>query len=319
MNTDLLLIVAGVVVLIVGAGAVWLFLAGGEGDSPAQMDTLLASQRQVPTDPVERRATFTKADAEWDDDSNTGVLTLKKRLMFAQMKMSPASFWILVVGIGIGSGIVANLIFDWFVSVFFLGIGYIVMNFIVDFRMERRFKRFDKDYAPFLLSLVGLLKTGMNTLSALGAASEGLEKGSLVREEVDLMLERLRFGVTEERSIGTFGEDINHAEIELFVEALLLNKRLGGNLSDTLERLARQVRRRQYFRQAAVAAIGLQKGSLWVILFILASIEVFLYFMMPEVVADSFHNPTGWMVWESAMLLIIVGILWLRQVVRIRV
>ena len=318
MSTEVLIILAVIAVLAIGAGAVWLLLAGDK-DSSSQRGTLLATQRQMPSDPDERRALFTRADIEWEDQAGTGDLSLRKKLMFAQMKMSPTSYWIWVLGIGVISAIIASRLFSWFLTVFFLGLGHIIMGFIVDFRIERRFGRFDKDYSPFILSLVGLLKTGMNTLTALSSAAEGLEPGCLVREEVDLMLERLRFGVSEERSIGSFGEDINHPEIELFVEALLLNKRLGGNLSDTLERLARQVRRRQYFRQAAVAAIGLQKGSLIFILLILAAIQGFLYFMMPQIVEESFRHPTGWMVWQIALLLVIIGILWLRNVTRIRV
>ena len=99
----------------------------------------------------------------------------------------------------------------------------------------------------------------MNSLTALQAASEGLDPESLVRQEVELMLERLRMGVPEDQSIGSFGEDIFHEEIELFVQALLLSRRVGGNLSDTLERLAKQVRKRQYFRESASAAFGQQR------------------------------------------------------------
>jgi tight adherence protein B len=185
--------------------------------------------------------------------------------------------------------------------------------------IEKRFKAFDADYPQMLLSLVGLLKTGMNPMGALEAASKGLDDGSLVRQEIELMIERLRFGVSEDKSIGSFGEDIFHPEIELFVQALLLSRRVGGTLSDTLDRLAKQVRKRQYFRSAANAAVGLQRGSIWFILGILVSLEVYLYIVYPESITGAINDEFGWQVWQGSIVVILLGLYWVRQVTKIRV
>jgi tight adherence protein B len=197
-------------------------------------------------------------------------------------------------------------------------VGPSVMNALIMRSVMARFKRFDKDYPPFLLSLVGLLKTGMNPLQALGTAAKSLEGDSLVREEVELMLERLRLGVSEERSIGAFGDEVYHAEIELFVQALLLSRSVGGTLSDTLERLAKQVRRRQYFRMMAVAAIGLQRGSIWFIIAIQVSLMTFIYFILPSFIEESFAQPMGWQVWQFGVAVMILGMYWVRKVSNIR-
>lgn len=318
MTTSALLIVALMFIVLIGAAVAWLLFANPESNRARQVESLLARQRGLPSDPSERAAMFTAMDGE-TSESSIRTLTLQRRLKYAQMSMSPATYWFFVVGIGTVSFVVASRFFAFFLSVFFAFLGYLIMNTMVNWQMNRRTNAFDRDYPQFLMSLVGLLKTGMNTLSALQASAEGLEPGALVREEVELMLERLRFGVLEEKSIGSFGEDIHHPEIELFVQALLLNKRLGGNLSDTLERLAKQVRRRQYFRQAAIAAIGLQRGSLWFIIMILVFIQGYLYFVMPETISYSLKDEVGWMAWQGAFLIIILGILWLQRVTKIRV
>lgn len=320
MTTNILLIVILVVFLLVGAVILWfLLMEGAESTSSEQVGNLLSAQRGMPMEAGARKAFFITPDADEQERGSRSELTVAKKLKFAQMKMTPTMYWAWAIGIGIVSFLIASRIFALFLSVFFLFAGWLIMNTYVGMRLNRRFKAFDKDYSPFLLSLVGLLKTGMNTLTGIEAAAEGLEPGALVRQEVELMLERLRFGVPEEKSIGSFGEDVNHPEIELFVEALLLNKRLGGNLSDTLERLSRQVRRRQYFREAAVAAIGLQRGSLWFIIAILVALEVYLFIVMPETVIYSLKDPIGWMGWQAALLLASMGILWLKQVTKIRV
>lgn len=193
------------------------------------------------------------------------------------------------------------------------------MNWLLNRRIARRFERFDADYPQFLLAFVGMLKTGLNPIQGLQAAAEGLEEGSLVREEVQIMLERLRMGVSEERSIGSFGEDIYHPEIELFVQALILSRRVGGNLSATIDRLSKQVRRRQFFRRSANAAVGLQRGSIWFILGILMALEGYLYFVWPECVTITWTHPTGRSVAQAGLTGIVIGLFWIRQVTKLRV
>ena len=156
-------------------------------------------------------------------------------------------------------------------------------------------------------------------MQALEACANNLEERSLVRQEVELMLERLRLGVSEERSIGSFGEDINHPEIELFVQSLLLSRRVGGNLSEVVDRLARQVRKRQHFRAAAVAAVGLQRGSILFIMSILVSLEGYLYLMWPECVIVTWTDPKATGIAQGGLCMIIFGLWWVAQVTKIRV
>jgi tight adherence protein B len=221
--------------------------------------------------------------------------------------------------ISLAAFLVTRQYFDTVLQFMSLLTGPLFMNWLLTMKMERRSNAFDADYPQFLLSLAGLLKTGLNPIQGLQAAAEGLEESSLVRSEVQLMLERLKLGVPEERSVGSFGEDVYHPEIELFVQALILSRRVGGNLSDTLDRLSKQVRKRQYFRKSAVAAVGLQRGSIWFILFILASLEIYLFFSWRECVVVPWTHPIGRPVCQAGLIGIILGLFWVRQVTKIKV
>jgi tight adherence protein B len=245
-------------------------------------------------------------------------ITLQKKLKFAQWKLPPVAFRLAELGISILAFSFAVAKFNMAIQAISLMTGPLFMRWLLNTAIERRFKAFDADYPQFLLSLVGLLKTGMNAMGALETGAQGLEPGSVVRQEVELMIERLRFGVSEDKSIGAFGEDVFHPEIELFVQALLLSRRVGGNLSDTLDRLAKQVRKRQYFRASANAAVGMQRGSIWFIISILVGLEVYLYFVYPQAVVGAWNDPFGWQVWQFAIVVILLGIFWVRQVTRIR-
>ena len=249
----------------------------------------------------------------------SGKLTLERKLRYASWSITPLIFHVCSLVISFVVMGLASINFSIIYVALCIVAGPIAMNAALNFSTNRKFKAFDQDYAPFLLSVVGLLKTGMNPMNGIEAAAKGLSEDSSVRAEVEMMIERLRFGVPEDKSIGAFGEDIYHPEIELFVQALLLSRRVGGTLSDTLERLSKQVRKRQYFRESANAAVGLQRGSIWFILVILAGLEAYLYFVYPEAVVGAMKNEIGWKVWQFGLTVIALGMLWVRQVTKIRV
>jgi tight adherence protein B len=320
------------VYLIVGSS--FIFLIGFVIFALRSSDSRVASSRQIKgLVQAQREEVYNKSqksktrdkvslaesiESEGTKKSSDSRLTLERRLYYAQWKLSPYVFRGLQVVIGLFAFVLVQLHFNIAVQFVFLFAGKGLMNALLDRAVRVRFKAFDKDYPQFLQSLVGLLKTGMNPMTAIHASAQGLPPGCSVRNECELMLERLKYGVSENQSIGSFGEDILHPEIELFVQALLLSRQVGGVLSDTLERLARQVRRRQYFRAQAVAAVGMQRGSIWFIIGVMIALESYLLIVSPNIVLDSLKDPIGWQIWQVGFLVILGGNIWVRKVTNIK-
>ncbi len=316
-----LFVLAGVTLL----GGIAFFLGispfGSSGDS---VKTLVQAQRTTNSYAVQKGGPQ-KSIVDLISEENRvkkvtdSRLTLEKKLRYAQWTISPTLFYVFIAIISLVFFLIVRTRFNFLLQLLSLTAGPIFMSWMLATAVHKRFNAFDKDYPSFLLSLVGLLKTGMNTIQALQAAAEGLEGDSMVKQETELMLERLRMGVSEDQSIGAFGEDIFHEEIELFVQALLLSRRVGGNLSDTIDRLAKQVRKRQYFRYSAYHAVGMQRGSIWIIIVILLLIMVYMYFIAPDLIVGAWKDELGWQVWQVGIVVILLGIFWIRQVTKIRV
>ena len=324
-QTILIIVLIGLVLF--GAGVLMLGLSFGKGASSARMRnhirSISASQRQQFHDEDQQDRAVLRgvvAQEEGIQKISDTRLTLRKRLKYAQLShIPPYAFALAQVVVSLVSIAIVRQFFDLPLQLMSLAVGPLLMNWLLNAKVDSRFMKFDADYPSFLLSLVGLLKTGMNPVQALGAAAEALEPDALVKVEVELMLERLKLGVSEERSIGSFGEDIYHPEIELFVQALILSRRVGGNLSETLDRLAKQVRKRQYFRSSANAAVGLQRGSIWFILAVLMGLEAYLYLQWPECITLTWTHPLGRKAGQAGLIGIILGLWWVRQVTKLKV
>jgi tight adherence protein B len=263
-----------------------------------------------------------EAPEEDDDDSDTdnNELNLQARLKYANLAwMPPFVVSLLQIFVSLVLFSIAYMHLRLVLQILAICLGPLIVNGWINRRMRKRSMKFDSDFAQFLLATVGMLKTGLNTVQALQAASESLDDDSLVKQEIDLMLERLRMGVPEDSSIGSFGESIYQPEIELFVQALILSRRLGGTLSDTLDRLAKQVRKRQTFKRTATAAVSQQSGSIWVIIGIVFAVQLYMYFISPQMVIGAWTHPKLAGFAQCSIVIVFAAILAMKKVTNIKI
>lgn len=335
MSLPVLLLVLGALAMTLVLLVAVLLYAGNSGGFGTQanvsdrLKTLVMAQRerkrtgekQIRRDMKDNLALNAAATSELTRKkrSRASQLTLEKKLRYAHWLITPWQFRGIRLVFAIAMFIPAYLHLLWPLKVAFPLIGWLFVGSLLERAIDKRFKAFDKDYPVMLLSYVSLLKTGLNTIGGLEAAARGLDDGSLVRAEVELLIERLRLGLTEEQAISAFGEDIAHPELDLFVQSLLLSKKVGGQLSSTLERLARQVRKRQQFRQQAVAAVGMERSSIYAIAAIMGALMGYLSFSSPELVLPAFKHPTGLLILHIGAVLIFFGFYWSKIVTKIKI
>lgn len=323
------------IVLVIGA-MLAIYLLSAQGGKPGSVGNslrnLVASQRAQPQtadlrEKASRRMRPSLAQAEAEaqlarrklEKQMTARRGLESRLRYAQWKITPWQFRSIQVLVTIACFIPAYrhaAMSIWLLVLFMMPS---VVDGILEWRIQLRVKKFEGDYPVMLLSYVSLLKTGMSSIAGLEAAAKGLEAESLVRTEIELMVERLKLGLTEDQAINGFGEDIAHPEIELFVQSLLLSRKVGGTLSTTLERLARQVRKRQQFKQQAVSVVGMERGSIYAIAFIMTALMLYLAWASPDLIQPAFNDELGNKIFQAGLAMVVLGFYWSRKVTNVKI
>ena len=334
MSLGILLLLATIALLAVIVALIVVFYnrqSGGvfSGSSPNAVSTnlramVMAQRESVKVRSTEGRLAYAAAvDAEMSKKRLEAAyrLTLERRLKYAQLSLTTGQVRII-------QGLIAALVFvllmlvhsnNYIIATLFAFMAPIVISDLIDRRIKKRFNAFDKDFATFLMSYVSLLKTGMSTFTGIETAANGLDVYSLVRAEVHLLIERVKLGLQEDIAINSFGEDVYHPEIELFVQSVVLSRKLGGNLSNTLERLAKQVRKRSQFRSQAIAAVGMERNSLWGVLVVMGLMIGYLGFSAPDLMEPAITNSTGWLITQFCVVLVVAGIYVMKKITNIKV
>lgn len=331
MSTEIIILVGVALFLLVILG--YVFINAGTNDNTDRQDAL---RNLVHSQRSSKRTSSDKSEQAKYDAGTAALLaakhgdTLKKKqditrpgidrlLYYARWPITANQYltikWAIVV-------IIMGGIYP-FVKPPLLILNFILTPLLIDAMLQRavkkRFTNFDKDYPDFLMSLVSRIKSGMNSFTAIDSAAGGFDERSLLRAEVMLMLERVKIGIQEEQAIGEFGETIPHPEIELFVQALILSRRVGGNLSQVVERLAKQVRKRQEFRKKAIATVAQERGAGFMVGGIMTATMGIIAFVSPDLLKGAFENDSGQMVFQSGLLFVGLGFYLSRVITDIKV
>jgi tight adherence protein B len=127
------------------------------------------------------------------------------------------------------------------------------------------------------------------------------------------------FGLPLKDALNNLTERIPLLDVRFFVTAVLIQRETGGNLSEILDNLAHVVRERfKILRQVRVyTAHGRLTG--YVLMALPATLAVVLSFINEEHMQTLFRERMGQMMVMGAIVLQIIGYVWIKRVVKIEV
>lgn len=329
MQPQLIYILIAVIVIIVVMVAAFLLLSSGSSKSVNEqaLRALILTQKSEKRDlnsptNVTRGEAAILASKTGDIKKGTKDIsraTLQQKLVFADWKITPMQYNCIKYAI---SGIVSAGVIKFLEIPLIFTLTVLtpkLIDSLLNRAIKKRFTNFDRDFPDYLMTIVSRLKSGMNILQAMQSAATDLDDSSLLKEEVYLMLERIKVGYQEEKALSVFAEDIPHPEIELFSQVVILNKKVGGNFAGTLERLAKQIRRRQDFRRKAVSVVSEQRGGAVFIAGIMTSLLVFMAISNPDLLQGCFAVYGGRIASQGGLSMVIFGFYLSRVVTNIKV
>ncbi|WP_332848619.1 type II secretion system F family protein [Massilia sp. S19_KUP03_FR1] len=166
-------------------------------------------------------------------------------------------------------------------------------------------------------ALVGGLRSGLSLPQALGLLAEQLPKPS--NQEFSLVVRKLRMGVNMDDVLDELEGRIQSAEYTMFTTSMRIAREVGGNLTESLERLADTMRKKLQMEDKITALTS--QGKLQGL--IVGALPLFLMWILtelePEAMAPLYNSWLGYGVLGVIFMLEFVGYVLIRKIVTINV
>jgi len=248
----------------------------------------------------------------------SGNPALTRLIEQSGVKTTPSALALATIGAAAGAGLLCSL----FVvnPLFWLAAGALgaTVPFLwLSHKRSKRLARFEEQFPEALDLLSRAIRAGHAFQTAMGMVAEELP--APVGTEFRTSFDQQNFGLPLREVLTQMSERVPSLDVKFFVTAVTIQRETGGNLAEILDNLAHVVRERfKIHRQVRVhTAHGRFTG--WVLMSLPAALAVVLSFINPEHMKLLFEERMGQTMILVAIVMQVIGYVWIRRVIKIEV
>jgi tight adherence protein B len=192
---------------------------------------------------------------------------------------------------------------------------WFVPQSVLAYLRAQRLEKFDAQLTDGLDLLANAVKSGQTLAQALEVvATQSLPPLS---QEFGLMVQEYQLGVALDRVLLDARQRLSSKNLALTVAALLVSREKGGNLPETLTRIAESIREIRRLEEKIRTSTAEGRKSARTMAIMPVVLGFMLYSMDPESFGLLFVDPVG-----NALLVVVVGLvigsfLWIRRIVNV--
>lgn len=196
-------------------------------------------------------------------------------------------------------------------------LSFVAPRFAATWLRERRRKQFVYQLPDALLALTSALRAGANLTKGLELLASRQPRP--LGQELTMVLAEYRIGRPLADSLTDMRRRIDAPELDLMNTAINVSRRIGGNLADTLESLARTLQEKAHVEGKIDALTSMGRAQGWVIGLLPFFIGFVLYQQQPQRMSLMFTEWYGWVVLGIIAIMMSVAAWMIRKIVSIDV
>jgi Flp pilus assembly protein TadB len=235
----------------------------------------------------------------------------------AGMKLRPAEWVLLRVAVGVGVTVLLVAAFGLIGLPFGILFGWLVTAAYHRRRAGRRAERFAAALPEALQLVVGSLRSGFSLTQALEAMAR--EVGDPVGTEFGRALAETRLGMELDDALDRLARRSQNRDLAWTVLAIRVQREVGGNLAEVLETTVTTIRERELLRSQVRSLSAEGRLSAWILLGLPVVLGAFMFLVRRDYVAPLFTDPRGVLMLLGGVLLVCLGGIWLSRLVRVEV
>jgi tight adherence protein B len=244
--------------------------------------------------------------------------SLGRRLEAAGLPVRTAEWVLLHTGIALGAALLLLLLTGGNPLGLLIGLvlGAVGPWLFVSLRRGRRESAFLAQLPDTLQMLAGSLKAGYSLPQALDTVVR--EGGPPMSAEFNRALIESRLGIPVEQALDGIASRLSSQDFSWVVMAIRIQSEVGGNLAELLTTVADTLRERERLRRQVQVLSAEGRLSGWILGALPVVFAGYLAVARPEYLAP-LGSPFGLVLVVIAVVLLIVGAIWMSRVVTVRV
>jgi tight adherence protein B len=236
----------------------------------------------------------------------------------ANVDMSPTVF-ILCSG---GACVVTFFLFmivgkpTWMVLLF-ASIALVIPSAYLKYVIWKRLRKFLEQMPDGLEMISQSLQAGQGLTQAMVYVAK--EMPDPIGTEFSVFIEEVNLGLPLNDALRKFEQRMSLPEVRLFNTALLVQREIGGSLSELLTKLANIIRDRFRIERLIKSLTAQNRMSAWTVSSIPPFLAVFMFIREPVMMNEMMVHPAGRAMLATALVLEVIGIFVFRKFIKIHI
>ncbi len=222
-------------------------------------------------------------------------------------------------GIAFGIGFLLTLVLFLYVTVALVvgAVCALIPLAIVWSRREERLITLEKQLPEAADLISRSLKAGHALPSTLTMLSD--EMPDPIAAEFRIVSDEINYGLPMSEALQRLAERVPLTDLRYMIVAILIQREAGGNLSEIMTNVSLLIRQRLKLLGDIRTMSAEGRLSAWILCLLPAAIAGVFFLVSPEYLKQFFDDPAGPMMLAAGAAMMLFGVLWMRQLIRIRV
>lgn len=229
--------------------------------------------------------------------------------------INPTTAFLFLIVCGLLSGGIAfNLVNSLFAAITAFIMGLFVGLVVLIVRRNRRMTRIQNELPNVMDLMARAVRAGRSIDQAITLI--GNECDGELGKEFSRCSGQLQMGRSLTSVMNSLAGRVRIVDLKLVALTLIVHRKSGGNLAQTLERMSGVIRDRMTARRQMKAATGAGRSSTLLIAVVSPLAYVIMFAFAPEHVEVLYTDPMGQMMLAVAIVLEVIGVLWVLALLR---
>jgi tight adherence protein B len=186
----------------------------------------------------------------------------------------------------------------------------------VSFRAKSRIKKFDNQLADLLITIAASLKAGHSFRQGIqSVVDEGADPAA---KEFRRVMTETQLGKPMDDALADLAARIDSKNLTFVINAVTIQRQIGGSLAGLFDMVAETVRQRQQFTRKVKGLTAMGRMSAYVLIGLPFFIASVVTLMNPTYMAPLYHSGTGQKLLATGLVMIVVGSTILKKMVSFR-